>query len=74
MSAICRVCGGVTQRGNNSFYCDRCREVWKNKGAKRYQLGTNKKNCVWIRNNTIVRVIIEGKDVEPIYVLKEIIE
>ena len=74
MSAECRICHKIIpNKGNHAFYCDACAEVWRTQGAKRYRLG-NSKNCVWVRNNTIIRAVIEGKDVEPIYVSKEIIE
>ena len=74
MSAICKICGGVTQRGNNSFYCDKCRKVWQSKGAKVYQLGADKHNVAWVRNNTLISAVINGERVEVFYVRKEVIE
>ena len=63
-----------TNKKPNAFYCEKCNEVWRKQAAKMYILGSGSKTIVWIRANTVVRAIVNGKDVPIFYYKKEVIE
>lgn len=70
--SICRTCGKPTLKKHNAFYCVKCAKVWREQGAKRYKIGEDV--FVWIRGNSVVRAVKDGKDVFPYLIGKEVVE
>ena len=65
-----KICGKPTGKKQNAKYCNKCAEVLKKEGVYRYKIGNN--IWVWVRG-TLRRVIIDGKEVEPILECYEIL-
>jgi RNase P subunit RPR2 len=71
MVKFCRLCKEKEIRGHN-LYCDKCRELLKIKGAKRFRI--NSETYVWVRGNSIVRTVYRGEHIEAVYETLEVIE
>lgn len=68
---MCKICSKPTGKKPQGKYCVKCDEVFQRRGAKRYKLcdGVH----VWVKGR-IMRVMVQGKDTEPIYELTEVVE
>jgi hypothetical protein len=68
----CKICKcEMSSTRNNKFYCDKCKIILREKGAKRYRIGNL---WIWVRGSQIVRATRNGKKVIPIFELFEVIE
>ena len=67
----CRICGEDSEEGkNNRFYCSKCREVMKGTSSH-WELSKN--IHIWIKNNKPTRTVIDGKNIKPIFIGREVV-
>jgi hypothetical protein len=72
---LCRICRKDFKGSHNCFYCQPCREALYSKGARRWRIDLpNGSVWVWLRHNSLTRVVYEGKNIEPVFELTEVIE
>lgn len=68
---MCRSCNEPTQdKKNNAFYCNKCTTLMK-RCARVWKAGNI---WIWVRSNKVVRVVHKERNIEPVYVRKEVIE
>ena len=70
--ALCRICKKqILTKKANAFYCDKCERVLYERGARRYKISDD--TWVWCRSS-IMRAVVKGKNVIPIYEGYEVLD
>lgn len=71
MTFMCRYCNKPTSdKKNNAFYCNNCTKEMK-RASYLWKAGDI---WIWVKQGKVMRVVFKDKNLEPIYVRKEVIK